>query len=64
MRAREVTVEAPLRLDVTPGGRGTRAFQTEPLCRDEAAPPEKERAAQVGIAFAVAVRGWPKRNDR
>ena len=63
--AGDVPVEAPLRLDVTAGGRGARALQTESLGRYEAC---RQRgmsgAAQVGIALAVAGRGWPKRNDR
>ena len=63
--AGDVAVEAPLRLDVTAGGRGARALQAESLRRDEA---RRQRgmpgAAQVGIALAVAVPGWPKRNDR
>jgi hypothetical protein len=64
-RAGDVTVEAPLRLDVTAGGRRARALQAESLRGDEARRQGgMPGAAQVGIALAVAVPGWPRRNDR
>jgi hypothetical protein len=64
-RAGDVAVEAAFRLDVPAGGRGARALQAETLGGDEARRQGGvSGAAQVGIALAVAVRGWPKRNDR